>query len=66
MLTNWFTIKNCISKLKYLSEEKVEKSSVNLTKKESLILQKRKTNVYLLRVFFNCLHCLFLLKNSFI
>nr|YP_009540921.1 ribosomal protein S2 [Lepocinclis tripteris]AYQ93367.1 ribosomal protein S2 [Lepocinclis tripteris] len=42
-LTNWFTIKECINKLKILEEsEQLENSKVKLTKKEIFLLNKRK------------------------
>lgn len=42
MLTNWTTIKNCINSLATLNKEEEEGIYLKLTKKEGLILKKRK------------------------
>jgi len=45
MLTNWTTIKECINKLVILNKEEKEGIYNTLTKKESLILKKRKNKL---------------------
>nr|YP_009538656.1 ribosomal protein S2 [Phacus pleuronectes]AYQ93678.1 ribosomal protein S2 [Phacus pleuronectes] len=61
MLTNWFTIKNCINNLKILSkEEELTNSFLGLTKKECSILKKRKSNVNLF-IYFIYKYCCFFL-----
>lgn len=42
MLTNWSTMKNCIESLQHLTRQEVDGSLDRLTKKEGLILKKRK------------------------
>ena len=42
MLTNWSTIKTCLDNLDHLTKQEMDGSLNRLTKKESLILKKRK------------------------
>jgi len=45
MLTNWSTIKTCIDKLQSLTKQESDGNLNRLTKKESLILKKRKAKL---------------------
>nr|YP_009144907.1 ribosomal protein S2 [Euglenaria anabaena]AKJ83354.1 ribosomal protein S2 [Euglenaria anabaena] len=45
MLTNWSTIKTCIDNLQFLTKQELDGSLSRLTKKESLILRKRKAKL---------------------
>lgn len=45
MLTNWVTIKNCIENLKLLNKQEADGSLNYLTKKEALVIKKRKAKL---------------------
>nr|YP_007517044.2 ribosomal protein S2 [Euglena viridis]AEY70816.2 ribosomal protein S2 [Euglena viridis] len=45
LLTNWSTIKNCLDNLQQLNKQEIDGSLDRLTKKESLILKKRKSKL---------------------
>lgn len=45
MLTNWFTMKTCIDSLQSLLKQEVDGSLDRLTKKESLIIRKKKARL---------------------
>lgn len=45
MLTNWLTVKKCLEKLEKLTNLEFEETSKQLTKKENLILKKKKAKL---------------------
>lgn len=45
MITNWITIKKCLEKLKNITKQETDGSLERLTKKESLILKKKKAKL---------------------
>lgn len=45
MLTNWSTIKTCINNLQVLTKQELDGAKTFLTKKESMLLKKRKAKL---------------------